>query len=421
MNTNLHPLLLNLIIRALASKTVLGTDSPIPTAFQKPLILFVPFLFLFIFDNPAFGQRSAHQDTIHYKQVYGLAVKGEINKVLTYLDTLSLKQKEDVNFKKSFENRFKYGQDRTDYFSKADTTLNPLHRIFQEYWREGLLDNQENYDSAFTLRLIHFFNNHNDRNFTDADTVSEQNLPEVYKKYIEDKGFYCSDFGKTGKFYDFLVWKTMDPSHYHVDLIDDTVDVTVYFTSDFVSLGWLEYSRLGNYYPGGWATGEALYCVSKGYDVLSEKFKVNYLKHESQHFSDYERFPDLESPVLEYRGKLVEVYFADTDLYTRIEYFLNNAKPDTTNAHPYANFFLMMQLSKAIFNKDYENDFKKWQAIPKDKLRTEAKNLYFKNNEYLIQEKLISSSTIFFTSYEKSCRRLIIFLSCQISLFFKAL
>ncbi|HEY0678129.1 MAG TPA: hypothetical protein VGD17_07575 [Chitinophagaceae bacterium] len=315
------------------------------------------------------GQTAATSiDTLDYKKIYGLAVRGEINLILKSLDSFNAKRPQDAEFKSKFQDRFKYNSDRTDYFRRTDTTLNPIHRIFQEYWREGLLNYNDNIDTNLKQRLLDFLQREN-ANIKYTDTaVSSGTLSRAYLKYIQSKGYQGTDFGKTGKFYDFIVWKESTPVLYNVTLPEDTINITVNFLSNFISLGWLEYARLGNYYPGGWATTDGLYCVAKAYDTTSEKFKVNFLKHEAQHFADYLLYPNLAPNDLEYRAKLIEVYYNENELYPRIEYFINNAKYDKTNSHPFANYCLIRDLSKMLFRKDWEADFLQWKKISVERL-----------------------------------------------------
>jgi len=88
------------------------------------------------------------------------------------------------------------------------------------------------------------------------------------------------------------------------NLLDEELKVKVVLMTDFATLGWEEYATLGTYYPGGWATDDALYCVKDAYDLNSETFLVSYLAHESRHFSDYKLFDKkLSGAELEYRAK----------------------------------------------------------------------------------------------------------------------
>lgn len=339
-----------------------------------------------MFTFTIYAQKTV-KDTLDYEYIFGMAIKGEITPILNSLDTLQIYKTKDLNFKDKFEARFKYNEDlTTNYFAITDTLLNPLHRIFQKYWRQGLLHPEQDNDSLFKVKLINFFNKAAQNDANNATIVNHDNLDEVYKRYIESKGYYCTDFGKAGKFYDFLVWRTMEPKKFKIELVDHTEEVTVYFMKDFISLGWMEYSRLGERYPGGWATNKALYCVSKGYNQSSEKFKIVYLKHEGQHFYDYKRFPGLESRDLEYRGKLIEMIFCNKELYNRVAYYLKNAKNDPRNAHPHANYRIVTNMSQLLFGSNYETDFNRWKKIPKSRLQEVAKILYVENTKSLFTD-----------------------------------
>lgn len=321
-----------------------------------------------------FAQTPA-KDTLDHKVIYGHAVKADIRTALSILDSFTAKRPVDSIFKTLFEARFKYDTDRTIYFDKKDTTLNPLHRLFQVYWRDGLLNSEKNSDSTLISQLISFLQVENKVLNLTAAQVTVETLPAIFEKYIRSKDLYCTAFGKTGKFYDLIVWKKSIPVNYELTLPQDTINVTVNFLSDFITLGWLEYARLGNYYPGGWATKEGLYCVEKGYDTTSEKFKVNFLKHEAQHFSDYKSFPNLSSNDLEYRGKLTELSFNLEELYNRIEYFINNAKNDKENSHPFANYWIIRHMSEKIFKTQWETDIKKWRSITPSQIQHQARKL----------------------------------------------
>ena len=143
---------------------------------------------------------------------------------------------------------------------------------------------------------------------------------------------------------------------------------------DFVTLGWDEYATIGKHI-GGWATDEALYCVEKGYDTKSETFKISYLAHEGRHFKDFNLFPDIDNTNLEYRAKLTELSLAKETLYDLIEFFIDNANSESINPHPVANYSLIKNLSRVLFNSDFENDISKWKKITSEKLNKTAEEL----------------------------------------------
>ena len=318
-----------------------------------------------------------------YGKLLGMALNQDIKSILKEMESLNIVTERDKKFKTEFENRFKYEQDKSNYLSKKDTTLNALNRIYRDYWRRSMLDKSTNNDKKLIKTVADFLNSEKTKNKFTELKINKKSFEETYNKYIEYKGFHTSGFGKTGSLYDFLVWKTNIDTTYRIKLINDTIDVNVHFMDGFISLGWEEYATLGTSYPGGWTTKTALYCVRQAYDPKSENFWVSYLSHEGQHFSDYKHYPRLVSNDLEYRAKLVELTFSNENVYKLIGMFINNAKYDKTNAHPFSNYCIIRDLSKLLFNVDFEKDLTKWQLISKKDINNAARKLFLQNTEML--------------------------------------
>ena len=329
------------------------------------------------------GYAQYKNETLDYNKLIGLALNQDIPTLLQELNTAGELSDKDKGIKSSYENRFKYVNDRTDYFLKKDTTLNPLNRIYQQYWRKSMLDHSTNYDKVFVDQLLGFFQTENRQSKFTGKKINKKSIERVYDDYIQAKGVHSTGYGKTGSLYDFLVWKAELDTTYRVNLITDTVSVNVDFMSGFISLGWEEYATLGRSYPGGWTTSTALFCVKDAYDVKSESFRVSYLSHEGQHFSDNRHFPHLIQRDLEYRAKLTELTYADNSIYSLIEAFINNARYDRDNAHPFADYCLLRDLSKLIFHSDPEKDLLKWKQIPKTDLNKCARQLFLQNTDQL--------------------------------------
>ena len=153
---------------------------------------------------------------------------------------------------------------------------------------------------------------------------------------------------------------------------------------NFITLGWEEYATIGRYYPGGWATVKALYCVKKAYDLKSEKFLISYLAHESRHFTDYKLFPKLTSTDLEYRAKLTELSLAQKTLYDLLKFFINNANYDSDNGHSVANYCAIRDLSKALFKVEFEKDINKWKNISTNKINKTAYKILLANTKAML-------------------------------------
>ncbi len=191
---------------------------------------------------------------------------------------------------------------------------------------------------------------------------------------------------KPGKYFDLLVWASEKDTTYSFSLHNEQTSAEVVFMDDFVTLGWEEYATLDRYYPGGWATKKALYCVRKVYDLNSEGFKISYLAHESRHFADYKIFPKLKSADLEYRAKLTELSMAQKTLYKTIEFFINNSNYESENGHSVANYCVIRDLSKVIFKNEFEKDISKWKEISVEQINKAAYDLLEANTESLMKQ-----------------------------------
>ncbi|MGN7785813.1 hypothetical protein ACTJIJ_14900 [Niabella sp. 22666] len=329
------------------------------------------------------------RDTINYKLINNLALKGEVRVVLSMLDTLKLYRPPDILYKQKLENRFKYKKDKSDFLKDVPTSLRGLLGLYQRYWRMCLLDNTKVNDSLFRSRAIQFYQRENLKSIFTKETIRASALEKVANDYIFSKGYSANDFGRTGFLYDLIIWKDFQAKSYDVQLIEDTVSVKVNFINTFISLGWLAYARMGKG-PGGWATDKELFCVADLYsDHASEKFQISYLKHEGQHFYDFKHFPDLPGKDLEYRAKLAELFFSKEQLLDLIASFKEGAKKDITNAHPFANYCIIRDLSKMLFRSDYEQDLSRWKAVDRATIQKAVKELYLisnaesKNGHYL--------------------------------------
>jgi hypothetical protein len=328
-----------------------------------------------------------HSQNVDYTKIYQLGLDSDIESALTLVQSYEeqkLNEKER-DFIGCFKDRFMHDQDKSDYLRNHDSKINTLLSMYRDYWRKSLLSNG-NYDSALVYSLLSFLKNDYPKVSENTDTL------DLYlKEYIKSKGYFTTGFGRVGRLYDLLVWKAEKDTVYHIKnkLLDNKVRVV--FMSDFVSLGWEDYATFGKYYPGGWAEEEKVYCVIDSYDITSEKFKVSFLAHEGQHFFDYQHFPDLTSYELEYRAKLVELALVDERLYHLIEFFISNSNSDSKNGHSKANFYVIANLSKVLFNTDFEEDIDKWKQLKKKKINKTALKLLHSNTQILKKKVKVSA------------------------------
>jgi len=202
---------------------------------------------------------------------------------------------------------------------------------FQDYWRESVMAPGNRDVSEQQLR----------RDLADllgapAQADDDDLLDQVLRR-IETQGRYALS-GRTGLLLDLMIWNSQKEVDEIVELPEGSVNTTVFYLDDFESRGWSNYLTCDRSGTGGWATSEGLFAIVPVYDSLTdETFRVSYLAHESQHFSDYQRFPGLEGWQLEYRAKLVELGYASETIPGLLRRFSANQSDLATDAHSYAN------------------------------------------------------------------------------------
>ena len=108
--------------------------------------------------------------------------------------------------------------------------------------------------------------------------------------------------------------------------------------------------------------------------IETPSFQISYLKHEAQHAVDKMNYDSMDSVVMEYRAKLVElIYYPDISKF--LDFLLEADKENPKNSHSYASFLIISKLSKRILQKTYEENETVW--IPfENEIRTVALELY---------------------------------------------
>jgi hypothetical protein len=141
-----------------------------------------------------------------------------------------------------------------------------------------------------------------------AKSLKWESVEKLLAQEFRRRGYFAL-FGRVTPFRSLLVWEKERSRAYKVHLTESTQKVKVVFLDRFLELGWLHFATFGRWYVGGWAKKDALYCVAQAYkyNFAGERFKVSYLTHEAQHFSDYKKYPKLMQADLEYRAKLAEL------------------------------------------------------------------------------------------------------------------
>lgn len=347
------------------------------------LMRYLVFFVLFGLGSGCVYPQSPQNDQvkIDYRKVYSYCLDGDVKSALELLEKSSSEQisPKESAFKIQFEKRFKFAGDESDFLESRQSPIIELLQIYRDYWRASLLDNSKKYDAYLINKLMKFLN----EKYPSANIADEKSLDTYLVKYVESFNLHTTGFAKTGKFYDLLVWGTNENKEYSFELQDEEIKTEVILMDKFLTLGWEEYATLGRAYPGGWATKKALYCVKKAYDLNSENFLISYLAHEGRHFADYKIFPKLSGTDLEYRAKLTELSLAKTTLFDIISTFIANSNYQSENPHSAANHLVIRDLSKKLFQSDFEKNIDKWKAISAEKINSIAYQLLRENSKAL--------------------------------------
>ncbi|QED46070.1 hypothetical protein [Cytobacillus dafuensis] len=311
------------------------------------------------------------------QQLYSYCLKGDINKAYDYLQRLD-ENKSLEKLTKKFYNRF-FSEKPVFQYKVKDTWIRSIIKVYNQYFISVLTNkmNKKDAESLLMKQLIELLPTN--ETFGDIDSV-EDRLAEEFKM----KGFYFLG-GVTPPFRGPYIWGKEESVEYEVSLPTGSKKVNVIFMSDFIMQSWLHFATFGGRTAGGWATKNALYCVKERYEKVLDKpdFLYSYLAHEAQHFSDYEDFPCLLSRDLEYRAKLVELIYHPLNNKVLMKKFLSDADNNKENPHPYSSFVICTNLSKAIFNQDYESNLEKWKKIDSHLLSKYAKELFQRHTDLL--------------------------------------
>ena len=346
-----------------------------------------------------YGSHNLDNDRQSYREMVSLAANGDVSTAFVKMQERKRFSNPIVNFiyqrwKKKMYARFISKEEVFENTSGNDI-INDISNIYREYWRVQLLKSKPESRTDSTL-----YNNIAEYLITKKLTkLSKDSLRKnikddsILKDVIEKEGFKV-DFKFRNGFQEVFIWDKESTKKYEVILPKETLKTTVVFIESYHINGYDDFATLGDSQVGGWAIKESstLYCNKGTYDLNSETFNVSYLKHESLHFTDLNHYPNLSAADLEYRAKVIELmYCTEETIYDRISEFVSGAnKSDRENSHPYANYILIQNLSKLIFNSDYNSDINQWENVSVDRINKAASALYESSENILKKDNTIN-------------------------------
>jgi hypothetical protein len=326
----------------------------------------------------------AQPDSTVFDDLLFNALQGDVATVLSGLDTLDDAglRPGQVTMKQGFQQRFR-GQEDFDYRT-AEPAVRAVMDIYRGYWRAALLDKAglAQHDSALAKAVTTHLMQVDPTLARKGRKAVRDNWNDLLQEHLKAHGAYAQT-GRTGPLYDLLMHARQTRVRYPVITPEDTLEVTVVFMDSVLTNGWEGFATFDTYYPGGWATDDALYCVRTAYDTTSEQFAVSYVMHEGKHFADYKRFPKLAGTDLEYRAKLVELGAAREDLYGLITFFLRNNSTDRSDAHGFANRCVMRDLSRRLFQQERMDDLAAWKRLPVEDIHRASTALLLEHTKAL--------------------------------------
>lgn len=204
--------------------------------------------------------------------------------------------------------------------------LNDILRLYQIYFRDIFYLDLPKVVAENKL-LIEL------KNLLKMPDADEALLEKQLQLRFENEGYHAL-FGKTQGYYGPYIWKDTNSTTYNVELPDGMMEYTINILKGFVFRSWMDYLTFGRYGTGGWTSPDGtINCVEQAYDFKSERFLVSFLKHEAQHSVDIKQFPQITPTELEYRAKLVELYYSsDSGLLNKIISVANPNKMDDPHA-----------------------------------------------------------------------------------------
>ena len=260
----------------------------------------------------------------------------------------------------------------------GDTFTDAVVSTYRKYWVLTLMGNMskaegEAFLNAALRRVI-------SQQGQAVHSNQSTDIFELIGKIFDDKGVHYLGTAAP-PLRDLFLWRTEENRKYSVRLTDHTQKVSVTFMSDIYSQGWKQFATLGLVATTGWVEGDLLYCVDGAYDRSSENFEVSYLKHESRHLADFERFPGLQSADLEYRAKLTELAFASTSARQLLDDFTSKSAPNPASPHTYANYRVSRDVYREVYDKPFPESGNAWQGITTQSVNKVARDLLQRERE----------------------------------------
>lgn len=317
---------------------------------------------------------GANAQSIKPDDILYSGLKGDVEQGLKTLETIHnqgiLKNKKIIIFKERFDRKsFEYEPEK-----QLSKKANQVYQAYQRYWWHGVKkkDSIDKLEQTLYHEIANILN-------VSKDEV-EDDIETVVTKFFKSENLNVLS-GRTGQFLELMIWNTEKELQHNIQLLGSHQKVSVVYLRDFPSFGWSYYATAGRASTGGWAK-ERLYLVADRYDLASINFKISYLKHEAQHYRDYQEFPWLQSSDLEFRAKLTELAFStDKHLQFLMEKLFINNRVKANDPHGTANYYVKKLIEHKTGLKNLR--YLKITEMVGRKIRAAAIEIFHWNTELL--------------------------------------
>ena len=292
---------------------------------------------------PAVEKESSPEAKRAISAAAGQALQGNMRRALAELDSVPAAEFEsrDGRIRACMTERFAPDADGS-LPSEFGPFTNRALGVYRAYWRAALLHPE---NRAYEEERLH----RNLARLTGLPVDAEPDrVQEEIKAHLAAEGLHAL-MGRTPPLLELILWGEEKSERRNVPLPEREYEIGVNVLDDFASLGWSAYATCDRSFTGGWVGPDAIYAVRPGWKSLEdETFRISFLAHETQHFADKERFGELESWELEYRGKLAELALAETTIPRLLTAFASNQGDNPAVPHSFANRRVLTDLRRQL-------------------------------------------------------------------------
>src|SRR6187401_2731810 len=184
-------------------------------------------------------------------KVYGAALGGDMARALAILDSIDVSQlsAKDSTARACLERTFGNPPAAENLPAQSGRILT----AYRTYWQAAMLRRATQVDAERDL-------------LRELRSILAIAPTDTARLAIGKEGLFALT-GVTLPYYELMIWRTREPTTYHVKLPERTIEVNVVFLDDFVSLGWAGYATCGRAHSGGWATQDSLFALKSSYDL----------------------------------------------------------------------------------------------------------------------------------------------------------